>query len=69
MSASDRIVPQTRYVARLGLPNEFRLPAFDVSLGEWFGYVAQLASLHHMDKSSGICCQDGGFRYIVCNTL
>ena len=27
--------------------------------------MAQLASLHHMDKSSGICCQDGGFRHIV----
>ena len=32
VSVSDRFVPQTRYVARLGLPNEFRLPAFDVRL-------------------------------------
>ena len=36
-----------------------------IGLGEYSGYVAQVAPLHHLDRSSGICCQDGGFRHIV----
>ena len=36
-----------------------------IGLGEWSGYLAQVAPLHHMDRSSDICYQDGGFRHIV----
>jgi hypothetical protein len=36
-----------------------------LGLDEWSWYLAQLAPLHHMDRSSGRYCQDGGFRRIV----
>ena len=59
MSALDRFVPQTLYVAWLGPP------ALDVRLGEKSGYSAHtFYTPSSMNRSSDRYCQDGGFRHI-----
>ena len=59
VSVSDWFEPWTWEMARSGL----RLSM--LGLGDWSGYVAQLAPLPHLDRSSDRCCQHGGFRHIV----